>query len=197
MAVALVVIAVAPARADVTTMRTPAGEIVYVPEGDVQAALAKGYVRETPVEREARLRQKADQEARDEARLARLNAEAEAERDAPRELGKNIAIAIGAVVGLLVLTSILWSIGRRPRRVALGTPASAERLYAPDGSVSAVPVASVEFALRDGFRRIPKVDMRSPEGQHVLVDEDQVTDFRGRGYWPMTPSEVDAMRRHG
>lgn len=80
---------------------------------------------------------------------------------------------------VVMFVATLWASG-----------AHAERLRAPDGTVKEVPEQSVEFALRDGYTRIPKVDMRSPSGEHVLVDEDQVQAAIDQGFWKMTPSEV-------
>ena len=74
--------------------------------------------------------------------------------------------------------------------------ATAERLRAPDGSVRDVPTASAEFALKDGYTRIPKVLMRRPMGMGdsdvYEIDEDAVDDALARGWWRLTPSEIAA-----
>jgi len=161
-------------------MRTPEGRAFDVPDSQVEDAKRQGFTIETP-----------------EQRSERLTAEVRAEHEAPRKLGITIAIVIGSVVGLLILIAILWSAGRKPRppaRAVLDASAAhGERLWAPDGTIAVVPAQSIEFAIRDGYRRIPKVDMRTPQGAHVLVDEDQVPMARAQGYWSMTPSEVATM----
>ena len=70
--------------------------------------------------------------------------------------------------------------------------AGAERLRAPDGGIEDVPDKSAEFALRDGYTRIPTVRMRTPEGIAVSVYEDSVEEAKARGYWRMTPSEIES-----
>lgn len=72
------------------------------------------------------------------------------------------------------------------------TTASAERLRAKDGSIKDVPAESVEFALREGYVRMPKVMMRAPEGTVHDVDEDFVEEATRRGFWRMTDAEVAA-----
>ncbi|HKP08303.1 MAG TPA: hypothetical protein VJU58_13705 [Microbacterium sp.] len=74
-------------------------------------------------------------------------------------------------------------------------PLTADRLRAPDGSVRDVPSESVDFAIKDGYTRIPKVLMRPPSSDLVYeIDEDQVALREAEGYWRMTKSEADAWR---
>lgn len=83
----------------------------------------------------------------------------------------------------VVVAAVLWA-----------STASAERLRGPDGVAKDVPSESVEFALKDGYTRIPRIPMRAPEGGSYDVPEDQVAAAIDRGFWKMTPSEVAAMR---
>jgi hypothetical protein len=70
---------------------------------------------------------------------------------------------------------------------------SAERLRSPDRSTTReVPTASVDFAIAEGWTRIPKIDMRTPDGNHVLLDEDRVADALAAGWWRMTDDEARA-----
>jgi hypothetical protein len=57
---------------------------------------------------------------------------------------------------------------------------------------------SVEYALKDGYQRLPKVRMRKPDNTTIDVDEDLVDGALQAGYWKMTPAEVaddDQMRK--
>lgn len=73
--------------------------------------------------------------------------------------------------------------------------AGAERLRR-DGVTRDVPDESVEFALQDGYERIPQVYMREPDGDVVLVDEDIAPRAQTeRGLWRMTDAEIDAHKR--
>ncbi len=79
--------------------------------------------------------------------------------------------------------------------VLIASSARAERLRGPDGAIRDVPEASVEFALRDGYQRLPKVLMRTTSGGVVEIDEDAAADAERQGLWRMTPSEVLAHQR--
>lgn len=70
--------------------------------------------------------------------------------------------------------------------------ASADRLRAPDGTIKNVPDESVEFALKEGYRRLPTVYLRSPDGAVLEYYEDQAPYMIERGYWKMTDAEVSA-----
>jgi hypothetical protein len=70
--------------------------------------------------------------------------------------------------------------------------AYAERLRAPDGEIREVPSASVEYAIKDGYERLPQVWMRAPDGKATTIDEDLVPSLARQGYWKMTPSEVES-----
>lgn len=74
--------------------------------------------------------------------------------------------------------------------VVLARPALAERLRAPDGTVREVPEASVEYALKDGYQRLPQVWIRSPQGEAMLMDEDLASAAERIGAWRMTPEEI-------
>lgn len=89
-----------------------------------------------------------------------------------------------------------------PRVVALivvmvSMGAAAERLRSPDGKeIREVPDASVAYAIKAGWQRLPKVWMRGPNGSAVLMDEDLVSDAERIGAWKMTPDEIkDEMDR--
>ncbi len=71
-------------------------------------------------------------------------------------------------------------------------PAGAERLRSPDGKiVKEVPSESVAFALKDGWRRVPKVMMRAPpDGRATPIDEDYADEYERRGWWRMTQEEA-------
>lgn len=69
--------------------------------------------------------------------------------------------------------------------------ARADRLYAPDSRVVDVPAASTQAAIGErGYKRIPTVEMRTPKGDMVYVDEDAVAALEADGYWRMTRSEI-------
>jgi len=74
--------------------------------------------------------------------------------------------------------------------VVLVGAASAERLYAPDGAIVDVPDQSVSYALHDGYRRIPHVAMRTPEGEMRFVPEDQVAAALAARWWLMKDDEI-------
>jgi hypothetical protein len=75
------------------------------------------------------------------------------------------------------------------------TSAWAERLRARDGTIRDVPEESVDFALKDGYQRLPTVFMRDRSGSVREVYEDMAKDAEEQeGWWRMTPSEVAAYR---
>lgn len=80
--------------------------------------------------------------------------------------------------------------------VGLGI-AHAERLRAPNGEIKDVPESSVDFALKDGYTRLPKVHMKTPDGCVVMVDEDIIDDAKLQGFWLLTKSERDDVDRNG
>lgn len=73
--------------------------------------------------------------------------------------------------------------------------ANAERLRTPSGEVKDVPAESVEFAIRDGYSRIPSVLMRDSSGtvREVYEDLAPLAEVE-RGWWRMTEREVAAYR---
>jgi len=71
-----------------------------------------------------------------------------------------------------------------------GSSAVAERLKGPDGQIREVPTASVDYAIRDGWRRLPQVMMRKPSGEVVSIDVDLAEAAERLGCWRMTPKEV-------
>ncbi|TMQ26341.1 MAG: hypothetical protein E6J90_04505 [Deltaproteobacteria bacterium] len=79
----------------------------------------------------------------------------------------------------IVVTILLWC-----------SVSDAERLRGPNGQVRDVPEASVEYAIKDGWTRIPKVKMRKPDGGVVDMDDDLVEAAERRGAWRMTAKEI-------
>lgn len=73
--------------------------------------------------------------------------------------------------------------------------ARAERLRSPDGEVREVPEASVEAAVKIGYRKLPKVMMRQSDGEVVLMDEDLVDSAIRIGLWRMTSEEIANYQR--
>ena len=69
--------------------------------------------------------------------------------------------------------------------------AHAERLRASDGAIKDVPSGSVEFALRDGYQRLPKVMMSDRDGRLYDIDNDQVEQYERIGFWRLTASEIE------
>lgn len=79
----------------------------------------------------------------------------------------------------IVATMLLWC-----------AVSDAERLRGPNGQVREVPEASVEYAIKDGWTRLPKVKMRKPDGGLVDMDEDLVDAAERLGAWRMTAKEI-------
>lgn len=75
--------------------------------------------------------------------------------------------------------------------LTLAAAASADRLRKGD-AIRDVPKESVEYALKDGWQRMPQVHMRAPEGGVYMVDEDKVAAAIEQHFWLMTPAEVEA-----
>lgn len=133
-----------------------------------------------------------------------------AARDQLRFMSTRDLLLLAGVIAVVSLAAAWNLIARRPARAIANQRASnassrpvrrafgerdpsCERLRAPDGAIAAVPLASVAFALKDGYSRLSSVHMRGPDGEHVLVDEDEVGAARASGYWPMTASELDSI----
>jgi hypothetical protein len=60
----------------------------------------------------------------------------------------------------------------------------------PNGEVREVPSASIDYAVRDGWSRLPQVLMRKPDGEVTSVDADLAEAAEHMGYWRMTEAEI-------
>jgi hypothetical protein len=82
----------------------------------------------------------------------------------------------------IVVVAVIW--------IGLGR-AHADRLKAPDGTIKDVPEQSVEFALKDGYTRLPTIMMRGTDGDVYYVPVEEVGQMEARGWWTMTKSEQE------